>query len=30
MCFLSLLAEQESPHFQDLFLFFANMLLHYH
>ncbi|MVA04163.1 putative protein YneK, partial [Shigella flexneri] len=20
----------ESPHFQDLFLFFANMLLHYH
>ena len=23
------LAEQESPHFQD-FLFFANMLLHYH
>ncbi|EOK7205738.1 putative protein YneK, partial [Escherichia coli] len=30
ICFLSLLAEQESPHFQDLFLFFANMLLHYH
>lgn len=28
--FLFLLAEQESPHFQDLFLFFANMLLHYH
>lgn len=30
ICFLFLLAEQESPHFQDLFLFFANMLLHYH
>lgn len=30
ICFLSLLAEQESPHFQNLFLFFANMLLHYH
>ncbi|MBE1860592.1 putative protein YneK, partial [Escherichia coli] len=30
ICFLSLLAEQESPHFQDFFLFFANMLLHYH
>ncbi|MFA8072544.1 putative protein YneK, partial [Escherichia coli] len=30
ICFLSLLAEQDFPHFQDLFLFFANMLLHYH
>lgn len=30
ICFLSLLAEQDFPHFQELFLFFANMLLHYH
>lgn len=30
ICFLSILAEQDFPHFQDLFLFFANMLLHYH
>ncbi len=28
--FLSLLAEQDFPHFQNFFLFFANMLLHYH
>lgn len=30
ICFLSLLVEQDFPHFQELFLFFANMLLHYH
>lgn len=27
ICFLSLLAEQESPHFQDLFLFFCQYVI---
>ena len=29
ICFLSLLSNKEIPHFQSLFLFFTNMLLHF-